>query len=83
MIRKAKREGKPLDYYLTQGSEAPSEENIQELLKLSTENRFLLWKEKYAQQCYAFHLSPEGCKRDRTCSFLHSDSKISEAVAYG
>jgi hypothetical protein len=83
MTRKAKREGKPLDFYLTQGADAPSEEAIKELQAMTKEERFAVWKAKYPQQCFAFHLESGGCSRDRTCSFLHTDSKVAEAVAYG
>lgn len=83
MVRKAKREGKKLDFYLTQGLDPPSEEAITELKAMSKEEAFEVWKRKYPQHCYALHLQDGGCTRDRACSFLHSDSRIAEAVAYG
>lgn len=83
MMRKAKREGKPLDFYLNLGADPPSEEAVAELRAMSKEERFAVWKAKYPQQCFAFHLESGGCPRDRTCSFLHTDSRVAEAVAYG
>ena len=84
MIRKAKREKKPLDYYLLQGSENPTSEELEYLKQLPEEEAFKIWKEKHFQHCFAFHFDMnKGCIRDRTCSFLHSDARISEAIAYG
>jgi hypothetical protein len=83
MVRKAKREGKPLDFYLRLGADPPTEEAITALQNMTKEERFAAWKAQYPQQCFAFHLEKGGCPRDRTCSFLHTDSKVAEAVAYG
>ena len=83
MVRKAKREGKSLDFYLQLGADAPSEDAVAELRAMTKEQAFVVWKDKYPQQCYAFHVEKGGCPRDRTCSFLHTDSKVAEAVAYG
>jgi len=83
MVRKAKREGKELDFYLRQGIEPPTEDAIKELKAMTKEKAFEVWKAKYPQHCYALHLQEGGCTRDRTCSFLHSDSRVAEAVAYG
>ena len=83
MVRKAKREGKKLDFYLQQGIEPPTDEALVELKAMPKEKAFEVWKLKYPQHCYALHLQEGGCTRDRACSFLHSDSRIAEAVAYG
>lgn len=83
MVRKAKREGRALDYYLQLGSDPPSEEVITELKQRAPEEAFAQWKQQYVQHCYAYHIQPGGCPRERTCSFLHADSRIAEAVAYG
>ena len=81
MIRKAKREGKPYDHYLTIGAEPPSVEVLSHLRSLPREEAFALWKEKYAQHCYAFHF--EQCSRDRRCAFLHADATMAESLSYG
>jgi tRNA-dihydrouridine synthase 1 len=85
MGRKAKREGKPLGFYIEQGAAAPPYEEVQALKKLSKEDSFAVWKSKYAQHCYAFHFDENKCIRERTCMFLHADSRFvsSEVVAYG
>ena len=55
-----------------------------------------MWKRDHSQHCFAHHF-PEaeeaapaaaagtggGCKRDRTCAFLHADVGVAEAVVYG
>lgn len=96
MVRKAKREKRPLDFYLGQGLEAPTYDEIQTLrAMLKTEQErgqaqgkgevFGLWKAKFAQHCFAFHFDANGCSRERTCAFLHADSRAvsEEAIAYG
>jgi hypothetical protein len=97
MIRKAKREKRDLHFYLNQGLEAPSVEEVAHLKAMIKEERiqgkgegqggvaFDLWKANYAQHCFAFHFNPEGCSRERTCAFLHADSQRvdEEAVAFG
>lgn len=78
MMRKAKREGKTdLEFYLRQGAKIPTEEEIQCLMKLkSREEQMNKWKDNdHSQHCMAFHLDKGGCKRDRTCAFLHADAK--------
>jgi tRNA-dihydrouridine synthase 1 len=77
MMRKAKREGKSdLSYYLRQGSQLPSVETIEKLKRCSKEEQLSLWKElDHSQHCLAFHLDPNGCKRDRACAFLHVEAK--------
>lgn len=83
MVRKAKREGKELNYYLLRGSENPTQEEVVTLKAMSQEKSFAIWKEKHSQHCYEFHFGANGCHRERTCSFLHADVKLSEAIAYG
>jgi hypothetical protein len=83
MMRKAKREGKPSDFYLSIGAECPSVEELAELRSMTKEKAFEVWKSKHSQHCFAFHLDPNGCVRERTCAFLHADASYSEAVAYG
>jgi tRNA-dihydrouridine synthase len=83
MMRKAKREGKDSSFYLLQGAEVPTLEELQELKAMPKEKAFEIWKTKHSQHCYNFHFEPGGCHRDRTCSFLHADPTYSEAVAFG
>jgi tRNA-dihydrouridine synthase 1 len=86
MVRKAKREKKTdLHFYLSQGSENPTIEKLEELKKLPKELCFEIWKSKHSQHCYNYHFEAGGCHRDRTCSFLHHDPSFIEenVVAYG
>ena len=74
MIRKAKREGKDLEFYLRQGAAVPTLETIKELKKLGREEQMKLWKDReHSQHCLAFHLGD--CPRGRGCAFLHAASK--------
>jgi tRNA-dihydrouridine synthase 1 len=76
MIRKAKREGKSdLEFYLRIGAEVPSRSFIRKLKALPREKQLELWKRDHSQHCLAYHVDPGGCKRDRSCAFLHSDAK--------
>ena len=79
MIRKAKREGKDLDFYLNIGSENPTAAEISELLKLPSEQAFELWKQRHSQHCFVFHMNSDKCPRERTCSFIHADALVGEA----
>eukprot|EP01038_Epipyxis_sp_PR26KG_P005647 gene5647-7798_t len=85
MIRKAKREGKDLHYYLKHGSQVPSFDDIARLKSIDKDEAFNFWKSNYSQHCYSYHFEEGGCKRDRTCAFLHADTRLvnEEAVAYG
>lgn len=82
MIRKAKREGKPLDYYLLVGAAIPTISELEDLRNLSYEDSFRLWKDKHSQHCYAYHIyhypNMKRCDRDRTCAFLHTDPTFGE-----
>jgi hypothetical protein len=76
MVRKAKREGKSdLEYYLRQGAEVPTVETIKTLKPLPKEEQMNVWKKGHSQHCMSFHLDSGGCKRDRTCAFLHCSAK--------
>ncbi len=76
MVRKAKREGRgDLEYYLRQGAKVPTVKEVQKLRKLSKEKQMQHWKDgDHSQHCMAFHLHEGGCKRDRSCAFLHADA---------
>ncbi len=72
MIRKAKREGlSDLHHYLRMGAEVPSVETVQKLKKAPKEERLSVWKKNHSQHCMAHHLEEGGCKRDRSCAFMH------------
>lgn len=83
MVRKAKREGKALDYYLKLGTELPTYEDLQHMKEMTKEESFKKWKEKHSQHCYAYHFDKEKCLRERSCGFLHVDLTYSDVVAYG
>ena len=85
MVRKAKREGKNPDFYLSIGAEAPSEEDLQRLKHAGKEAAFEEWKRRFSQHCFDFHFAMGGCARDRRCAFLHADARLAqhEAVAFG
>ncbi len=85
MGRKAKREGKDPSFYLQQGIENPSVEELDALRKMPKEEAFAVWRERHGQHCYEFHFGAGGCHRDRTCSFLHADASFvgNDAVAFG
>lgn len=81
MMRKAKREGKTdLSYYLRQGTQVPTAETVAKLKKMTKEEQLSQWKAlDHSQHCLAFHLDPNGCKRDRACAFLHVETKGANA----
>ena len=92
MKRKAKREGRPLDFYLSQAATPPTREAIARLKQLSNEEAVAEWKLHFSQHCFAFHFGTVkpggvgGCERDRTCSFLHSEFVVTsseEPEVYG
>jgi hypothetical protein len=83
MVRKSKREGKDINHYLNIGAMNPTEEILTTLRGMSEEDAFAIWKRDHSQHCYAHHFEEGGCKRDRTCAFLHSDVSVAEAVMYG
>jgi len=83
MMRKSKREGRDINYYLNIGAKNPTQEILDRLKALSKEEAFEVWKKDHSQHCYAHHFEDGGCKRDRTCAFLHADVTIAEAVMYG
>lgn len=80
MVRKAKREGKPTDFYLLQGAAIPTIAELQEMRQLVAEGKkdvaFARWKEQHGQHCWAYHLETTKCTRDRTCPFLHAEATV-------
>ena len=83
MRRKARREGRAEDFYLQRGVEPPSAEELARLRALAADAAFAEWKQLDPQHCYAFHLLPGGCPRDRACAFLHADPSQAESLSYG
>jgi hypothetical protein len=86
MVRKAKREGRDdLYFYLQQGAEPPTIEEIKDLKRMPPDESFKIWKEKFSQHCYPYHFGKEKerCSRDRACAFLHADPSLGESLAFG
>lgn len=72
MARKAKREGKPLDFYLATGAEPPTSDEIDRYKAMSNDaDRLNAWKLHHAQVCFKHFLAPGGCPRPETCAFIH------------
>ena len=70
MFRKAKREGKDVEFYLRHGAVVPSAATVKDLSSLSRDKQLCLWKDRdHSQHCMAFHLG--NCQRGRACAFLH------------
>ena len=69
MIRKAKREGKPLDFYVKQGLDKPSRTICGSSAPSKMKRRGSRRGTRSTAHCIAFHLS--SCKRDDSCAFLH------------
>jgi len=69
MKRKSKRDGKPLDFYLKQGLEAPKPEDLVTCTNLDESKRVPWWRERFGQHCFPFHNGE--CARGRGCAFLH------------
>lgn len=80
MVRKAKREGKALDFYLLQGAAIPTLTELDEMRKLvqkgDKDAAFTRWKDQHGQHCWAYHFEPIRCTRDRKCPFLHADAVV-------
>ena len=74
MVRKAKREGKDPEHYLSIGAACPTVEELHELRCMAKEQAFEIWKERHSQHCYDYHMSDKKCARDRACAFLHVDA---------
>ena len=70
MIRKAKREGKPLDFYVKQGAEKPTRADLERLKAIGDEKKRLAeWNARHKQHCLKFHLGT--CERGDACAFIH------------
>jgi len=73
MIRKAKREKRPLDFYIKQGSTPPSAAVIARLVGVAdAADRLKQWNAAFKQHCFKHHLGgKEGCPRGDSCAFIH------------
>lgn len=74
IMRKAKREGKDPNYYLSIGAAVPTTETVKWFRGMKREDAMNAWKKDHSQHCLSYHLDPGGCKRGRTCAFLHVDA---------
>ena len=75
MVRRAKREGRDdLEYYLRIGAQVPSINRIVQLKRLPKDDQLHEWKKEHSQHCLSFHMDPTGCRRGRSCAFLHVDA---------
>eukprot|EP00965_Chrysotila_dentata_P227308 6195922-Pleurochrysis_carterae.AAC.2 len=73
MERKARREGKPADAYLSKGRVPPTVLDVAELRKLDAKQRMGWWASRFGQHCLAFH-AEGSCARANSafgCAFLH------------
>lgn len=76
MARKAKRAGKPLDFYLKIGADPPTPAQLDDIRALPDDKaRLEQWKTHFGQVCFNFLLHPSGCARGDTCAFLHAAVK--------
>lgn len=73
MLRKAKREGKPEDYYMNIGATPPTAADLKHVRGLPDELKMGWWRSKFSQHCYAYHNQEGGCPRDRGCAFHHTE----------
>eukprot|EP00912_Choanoflagellata_sp_UC4_P002163 UC4_evm2s1370 len=86
MMRKAKREGKPEKFYLEDGSEQPTKEDLDNIKAIEDPKlRITTWAAKFKQHCYNYHFS--SCVRKTGCAFLHvsvgsKDSKLMEKMPF-
>lgn len=71
MMRKAKREGKDLHYYLNLGAALPTPQDMVKFRALPREQVLEAWKEHHSQHCLSFHLDQHPCERGSACAFLH------------
>mmetsp|Transcript_15346 Transcript_15346/g.35332 ORF Transcript_15346/g.35332 Transcript_15346/m.35332 type:complete len:97 (-) Transcript_15346:241-531(-) len=73
MERKAKREGKPADAYLSMGRTPPTRNDVCALRKLAPQARMGWWAARFGQHCLALHADGH-CERSSSaygCAFLH------------
>ena len=63
------------EYYLRQGADVPSVQTVKQLKTMQSDERLALWKKSHSQHCMSYHLDIGGCKRDRSCAFLHVNAQ--------
>ena len=85
MQRKAKREGKALDFYTSQGAAVPTTADVAALRALPEAQRLPWWGARFGQHCLALHADGR-CARaesDLGCAYLHTratDAAAAEAL---
>lgn len=79
MVRKAVRAGLDKEHYLKIGAEVPTAARLAELKSMDKAAAWGEWKARHGQHCYAMHMDPCGCQRERACAFLHVDVKTAAA----
>jgi len=73
MVRKALRSGLPHGHFLSQGAKVPTWQDLAELKAMDPAAAWSQWTSLHGQHCWAMHMDPGGCTRERTCAFLHVD----------
>ena len=73
MVRKALRSGLPHGHFLSQGAKVPTWQDLGELKAMDPAAAWSQWTSLHGQHCWAMHMDPGGCTRERTCAFLHVD----------
>jgi tRNA-dihydrouridine synthase 1 len=82
MARKAKREGKPPDFYSSQGAAPPTEEDTARLRGMDAAARLPWWNARFSQHCLALHAEGH-CARaegDHGCAYLHQPATAAGAA---
>lgn len=73
MVRKALRSGLPHGHFLSQGAKVPTWQDLAELKAMDPAAAWSQWTSLHGQHCWAMHMDPGGCTRERMCAFLHVD----------
>jgi hypothetical protein len=76
--RKAKREGKELQFYVSQGATPPTAGDVAELRSLAEGQRVAWWSARFAQHCMVFHAQGRCARADgeHGCAFIHMQAAI-------
>ena len=78
MAARARREGRPDDWYLRKGREPPSAADIVTARRMGLDDKAAQarwWKERFGQHCLGHHVNG-ACPHladERGCGFLHGD----------
>ena len=82
MLRKARREGKPDDFYLKMGLAPPTRADLAAVVALPEPERIGWWRARFGQHCLAHHTAAEGCARGRNCAFLHAEIGVAQPPSW-